>query len=176
MARTYPNEEQAISNLQRYLRQLSYFDEDIPPIVINGEWNDETRNALLIFQRKNRLSPTGSADEQTWNLLFSQYQNSLDENSPPSRVPFFPREPMGESLGLGDVGFIVAVIQYMLSELSVLYDELDNVEITGTFDTNTEVAITEFQKRNLFPQTGRVDKRTWDRLVKAFELATSSQN
>jgi peptidoglycan hydrolase-like protein with peptidoglycan-binding domain len=83
---------------------------------------------------------------------------------------------MGESLGLGDVGFIVAVIQYMLSELSVLYDEIDNVEITGTFDTNTEVAITEFQKRNLFPQTGRVDKRTWDRLVKAFELATSSQN
>ncbi len=175
MARTYPNEEQAITNLQRYLRQLSYFDEDVPPIVINGKWNDETRDALMMFQRKNRLSPTGIADEQTWNLLFSQYQNSLDENSPPSRVPFFPREPAGESLGVGDVGFIVAVIQYMLNELSVLYDELDNVEINGNFDDNTEAAVTAFQKRNLFPKTGRVDKRTWDRLVKSFELAANSQ-
>lgn len=175
MARTYPNEEQAIINLQRYLRQLSYFDEDIPPIVINGDWNDETQNALTVFQQKNRLSPTGTADEQTWNLLFSQYQNSLEENSPPSRVPLFPRQPTGESLGIGDVGFVVAVIQYMLNELSLLYDGLDNVEINGNFDTDTEAAVTEFQKRNLFPQTGRVDKRTWDRLVRSFELASNSQ-
>lgn len=175
MARTYPNEEQAITNLQRYLRQLSYFDEDIPPIVINGEWNDETQNALTVFQRKNRLSPTGTADEQTWNLLFSQYQNSLEENSPPSSVPFFPRQPAGESLGIGDVGFVVSVIQYMLNELSLLYDGLDNMEINGNFDAATEAAVTEFQKRNLFPQTGRVDKRTWDRLVRSFELASTSQ-
>ena len=175
MARTYPNEEQAITNLQRYLRQLSYFDEDIPPIVINGEWNDETQNALTVFQRKNRLSPTGTADEQTWNLLFSQYQNSLEENSPPSSVPFFPRQPAGESLGIGDVGFVVSVIQYMLNELSLLYDGLDNVETNGNFDAATEAAVTEFQKRNLFPQTGRVDKRTWDRLVRSFELANASQ-
>lgn len=175
MARTSPNEEQAISNLQRYLRQLSYFDEDIPPVVINGDWNDETQNALTVFQRKNRLSPTGTADEQTWNLLFSQYQNSLEENSPPSRVPLFPRQPAGESLGLGDVGFVVSVIQYMLNELSLLYDGLDNVEINGNFDADTEAAVTEFQKRNIFPQTGRVDKRTWDRLVRSFELASTSQ-
>lgn len=175
MARTFPNEEQAISNLQRYLRQLSYFDADIEPILINGTWSNETRNALIAFQRKNGLSPTGVADEQTWNLLFSQYSNSLEENSPPSSVPFFPREPSGESLGLGDESFVVSVIQYMLSELSVIYDGLENVDINGVFDGNTQAAVVEFQKRNLFPQSGRVDKRTWDRLVKAFELASNSQ-
>ena len=175
MAKIYPNEEQAISNLQRYLRQLSYFDRDIPPVVITGEWNNETQNALRIFQLKNHLSPTGTADEQTWNLLFSQYQNSLDQNAEPARVPLFPRYPNGNSVGLGDSGFIVEVIQYMLSELSLLYDGLDNVEISGFFDGNTEAAVSEFQKRNLFPQTGRVDKRTWDRLVKAFETVTYSQ-
>ena len=89
MAKSHPNEEQAIQNLQRYLRQLSYFNDDIEPIVINGVWNEETRNALMTFQRLNGLAPTGFADEQTWNLLFSQYQNSLKENSEPSKVPFF---------------------------------------------------------------------------------------
>lgn len=175
MAQYYPNEEIAIRNLQRYLRQLSYFDEDISPIVINGIWNDETQNALLEFQRKNHIPPTGVADEQTWNLLFSQYKNSLEENSPPSSVPFFPRQPSNESLGIGDTGFVVAVIQYMLCELSVIYDNLENVEINGIYDENTQAAISEFQKRNLFSQNGRVDKRTWDRLVISYELALSSQ-
>ena len=175
MARYYPNEEQAISNLQRYLRQLSYFDEDINPVVINGIWNDETRNALLAFQRKNGLSPTGTADEQTWNLLFSQYRSSLDENSPPLRVSFFPREPIGESVGIGDEGFIVSVIQYMLNEISVLYDNLENVEINGFFDEATQASVSEFQKRNLFPQSGRVNKKTWDRLVISYENALNSQ-
>lgn len=175
MARYYPNEEQAIRNLQRYLRQLSYFNEDIDPIAINGVWNDETQDTLISFQRINGLSPTGVADEQTWNLLFAQYKNSLEENSPPSRVPFFPREPRGQSLGLGDESFVVAVIQYMLNELSVLYDNLENVEINGTYDENTQAAVSEFQKRNLFPQNGRVDKQTWDRLVISLENALNSQ-
>ena len=176
MTRYYPSEEQAIRNLQRYLRQLSYFDEDIEPILINGIWNDETQNALMTFQRKNKLSPTGTADEQTWNLLFSQYESSIEENSPPASVPFFPRQPIGESLGLGDEGFVVSVIQFLLEELSVLYDGLENVTVRGIYDESTKSAISEFQKRNLFPQTGRVDKRTWNRLVTSYELALSSQN
>lgn len=176
MARYYQSEEQAIRNLQRYLRQLSYFDEDIEAVAINGVWNDETKNALTVFQQKNRLPPTGVADEQTWNLLFSQYTNSLEENSPPSKVPFFPRHPKGEVLSLGDTGFVVAVIQYMLNELSILYDGLDGVEINGVFDEKTRAAISEFQKRELLPQSGAVDKRTWDRLVIALESALASQN
>ena len=175
MAKVYPNEPLAISNLQRYLRQLSYFDEDIPPIVVSGEWNRETQEALTAFQRKNSLPPSGVADEQTWNLLFAQYLSSIDEHSEPQRVPLFPRAPLGESIGYGDKGFIVEVIQYMLSELSVFYDGLEGVEITGSFDSATEAAVSEFQKRNLFPQTGRVDKRTWDRLVKEFEQTAYSQ-
>ena len=175
MARYYPNEEQAISNLQRYLRQLSYFNGDHEPIAINGIWNDETRRALIAFQQANRLAPTGTADEQTWNLLFSQYRASLEENSPPSSVPFFPRYPTGGSLGLGDESFVVSVIQYILTELSVLYDNLEAVEINGVFDENTQAAVSEFQRRNLFPQNGRVDKRTWDRLVTSFEKALTSQ-
>ena len=175
MARAYPNNRQAVTNLQKYLRQLSYFDPDIPPVAITGEWNAETENALTAFQLKNHLQPSGRADEQTWNLLFSQYSNSLDDNSPPAGVQFFPRTPRNESLGVGDVSFVVSVIQYMLDEISVLYD-LPVTEISGTYDTSTEAAVIEFQKRNLFPQTGRVDKRTWDRLVKAYEIAEASQN
>lgn len=173
MARNHPNEQEAIRNLQRYLRQLSYFDEDIYKVAIDGIWSPETERALLAFQRKNRLDDTGKADEQTWNLLFSQYENSLRKNSPPNKVPFFPRIPDDEYLSLGDVGFVVSVIQYMLNELRLTYDNIENVNIDGTFDENTEAAIREFQKRNLLPANGRVDKETWNKLVLAYESVAS---
>jgi peptidoglycan hydrolase-like protein with peptidoglycan-binding domain len=175
MATVYYNEPVAISNLQRYLRQLSYFDDDIQPISITGKWNGETQDALITFQKKNKLPPTGVADEQTWNLLFSQYMSSLKEHSEPARLAIFPRLPAGESVGYGDKGFIIEVIQYLLTELSILYDGFDGLEINGVFDAPTEAAVKEFQKRNLFPQSGRVDKRTWDRMVKAYDIAESSQ-
>ena len=78
-----PYERQAIRNLQRYLRQLAFFDDALLPLPQNGLWDPHTRDALIAFQRKNGLPPTGVADEQTWNLLYSQYLASIEEKSPP---------------------------------------------------------------------------------------------
>ena len=68
---------QAILNLQRYLRQLSYFDESIPPPPLSGTWDARTEEALAAFQKNNRLPETGRADEVTWNLLNDEYKRSM---------------------------------------------------------------------------------------------------
>ena len=169
-----PNIQQAaITNLQRHLRQLSYFDSDIPPAPPSGVWDPHTRNALIAFQQKNGLPPTGTADETTWNLLFDQYNRSIEENSPPERMPIYPRLPERESLRQGDVGFPVTAVQYMLDELTVQFDGLENVPQNGIYGIETARAVTEFQKRNLLPVTGEVDKRTWDALVRSYEIAAN---
>ena len=170
MTRPPAFEESAIRNLQRYLRQLSYFDSDIPPAPSTGVWDPHTRDSLIAFQQKNGLEPTGIADEKTWNLLFEQYRASIEEKSPPAPMPIYPRLPERDSLRMGDVGFPVTAVQYMLDELTLQYEGLDNVPQNGIYGAETARAVTEFQRRNLLPPTGEVDKTTWDALVRSYEL------
>lgn len=162
-------EREAIRNLQRYLRHLSYFDEDIPPLPVSGLWDPNTRDALIAFQQKNQLPPTGTADERTWNLLHDLYRSSMEEKSPPLGMPVFPRLPEHSSLRQGDVGFSVTAVQYMLDELTVEFEELDGIPQNGIFGPETARAVKEFQRRTLLPETGEVDKKTWDILVRSYE-------
>ena len=165
-----PFERSAIQNLQRYLRQLSFFDPDIPPLPVSGVWDPNTKEALIAFQKKNGLPPTGVADQKTWNLLYEQYLASVEEKSPPARMPVYPRLPERDSLRRGDVGFPVTAVQYMLDELTLEYEGLENVPQNGIYGPETEAAVREFQKRNLLPESGEVDKKTWDAIVRSYEL------
>lgn len=172
MTRNPEFEKSAIRNLQRYLRQLSYFDDDIPPLPESGSFDPHTRDALIAFQRINGLEPTGIADERTWNLLFDQYTQSVEERSEPKRMPIYPRLPEREVLTVGDVGFPVVAVQYMLDQLTVQFENLDGVPQNGIYDRKTAEAVSEFQRRHLLPITGEVDKKTWDTLVVSYDLVT----
>ena len=173
MTRNPDFERAAILNLQRYLKQLSYFDDDISPLPTSGVWDPHTRDALISFQQKNGLEPTGVADEQTWNLLFDQYTRSIEEKSPPERMEVFPRLPERDSLRLGDVGFPVTAVQYMLDALTVQFEGLDGVPQNGIYGEETARAVAEFQRRHLLPPTGEVDKQTWDTLVRSYHVVAN---
>ena len=161
-----PNEAESIANLQKYLRQLGYFDPDVPFSPIDGIFESDTQSALTAFQQKNGLPPTGVADRDTWDILFQEYNKSRNEQAVPEPVFFFPRYPIGYDVGTGDDGMVVTVIQLLLRELLTLYGQDDgSLSITGVFDNQTEQAVLNFQATHRMPETGRVDKATWDRLA-----------
>ena len=54
-----------VKRVQRRLKQLKYLWLD------DGDFGDSTERALLYFQKKNNLSQTGIADEETQRVLFS---------------------------------------------------------------------------------------------------------
>ena len=166
----YPTNAQAIANLKRYLRQLSYFDEGILPPPLNDTWDARTEAALIAFQKNNGLPETGRADEVTWNLLYTEYKRSIDKASLPNAMPIFPIGPLGYEIGMGEQSFAVTAIQYMLGELSLQYDNLGDIPQSGIYNEETARAIREFQMRNLLPVTGKVDKTTWDFLVSSYKI------
>ena len=67
----HENERVAIANLQRYLRQLAYFDETLGEVPIDGIFDSATEEALRAFQEGAGLPPTGRADFVTWETLFA---------------------------------------------------------------------------------------------------------
>ncbi len=163
------NEREAVRNLQRYLKQLSYTEDTILSPPVDGIFDDSTANALIAFQRLHSLPENGVADKATWDKLYAEYLLSLERNTPPMRLDIFPRTPDDYFMSLGDEYFLVGIIQLLLNELTIIYDAFVPLVISGIFDEATEANIAEFQSKNLLEPTGRLDKKTWNRLIEAYD-------
>ena len=164
----YENEAEAILNLQRYLRQLSYHHPEITPPPIDGIFERDTEKSLKDFQAMVGLPVTGRADRRTWDALYTMYRASIAENEPPRTVAILPFVAGEILLQKGDEGFTINVLQYMLRELGESLAELEEVEITGIFDENTARAVRLFRAQNGLPDGETVDLITWNTLVDRF--------
>ena len=134
---------------------------------VDGIFDTATRDALRNYQRISGLPATGNADRATWEQLYADYLASLALHSPPTPISLFPRAPLGGFLDLGAAGIDVAVLQYMLGELTLLYS-LTPPEITGTYDTTTADAVREMQGYLDLSQNGLVDILTWNAIADRF--------
>ena len=171
---TTPYETQAIYNLQRYLRQLSRFDPDIPAVDEDGIFGEETRASLEAFQKKYGLPITGTADPETWAMLFNEYLASVEAYTRPQPVYLFPRFPADYSVGRGDENLLVGVIQFLLREIITLYGrDSSAIPLDGIFGDVTEQAVKDFQAVNRLPPDGRVDRITWNRLADGVKRLTT---
>ena len=164
----HENQREAIRNLQRYLRQLAYFDETIGEVPIDGLFDKATEEGLRAFQRGEGLAPTGRADQETWERLFAAYKSSLAERQAPARIAQFPRLPERYTVEVGETQFLVRIIQNALQELAIIYDDLGEVPQSGFYDEDTAAAVRLFQKKHGLPQTGAVDLATWNALADAY--------
>ena len=163
MAREF-TESQAIRNLQRYLRQLSFSDAKLPEVPIDGVYASETQRAVEIFQRDHGIPVTGVADRATWDASYAAYLVSLAQYGKPNAVDIFYRLPIPNALRRGDVGFGVAAVQYMLNEIFSFYADVPEIVTDGTYGEQTADAVRLFQKYASLPQSGEVDLDTWNHL------------
>ncbi len=168
MTAEHPNYMPAVQNLQRYLRQLAFFESDIPQPAVDGVFGSVTQDALRAFQRSRALPVTGNADADTWELLYRDYRASLAQNSPPRYIAVFPISPIGYAIPLGSRGNAVTILQLMLRDLQYRYAFLADVEATGQYDEQTENAIRRFQAQNQIAQTGKTDQITWNAIADQF--------
>lgn len=164
-------EKDAIVNLQTYLRAqaILYPNAIIPPV--DGIFDTQTKNALIDFQLRNSLAPTGVADRTTFELLYDQYLDILENSSLPNPIIPFPSHPINYAIKRGENSFLVAVLQYMLNEIGVVYNVFDALEINGEYDEATENAIRYFQTINSLSKTGEVDRKTWNTLSRIYNLS-----
>ena len=65
----------------------------------------------------------------------------------------------------------VQALQYMLNQLSLVYDFMPSVALSGIFDESTLEAVLRFQQEFAPPVTGVVDRRTWQAIRSRYEQA-----
>ena len=155
------NLQDAIFNLQKYLRAISFADARISRPPLDGIFDSATEDAVRSFQASRELNASGLVDKETWDAIYEEYKAlSLAEE-----LPFFPSTPVNYTAKLGEESSFISIIQILLQELSSVYDALEGVKITGIYDTATEQAIKELQRASGLPVTGELDKQTYKRLL-----------
>ena len=165
---TTENKRIATRNLQRYLRTLSYFDERIPSVPIDGIFDSATEQGVRAFQKVYGLPATGRVDEETWKALYERYQKERALRDAPARISHFPRLPENYTVELGEQQFLVQIIQNALSELDAVYGWGFDIPLSGVYDESTAAAVRIFQEKNGLPATGGVDRATWNALANAY--------
>ena len=164
----------AIRNLQRYLRRISYEENDLLPIPIDGIFGSRTEEAVLEFQRMKGLPATGRVDRTTWELLFAEYDRLTREVDRIEMADLFPKSPARYVTSPGEESSFILLLQWMLRELGVLYDELGPIPRSGIMDEETARAVAILQSIHRLPVTGQVDRNTWNRLLREYERIANS--
>ena len=165
---------QNILELQTALAALSRrYPGEISPVNIDGIYGPEVYRAVEDFQRKFYLPVTGEVDQATWDSIRYEYNKIRWNQSLPSPIEVFLRPTL--LLKQGDQGTDIFFLQTLLFAISSQYENLGEISINGTFDEKTQQAVIKFQEASGLPQTGNVNKQTWNALTIVYRMVRSWQ-
>ena len=155
-----------VYELQYMLRKIAQITGELPVINTDGLYGDETREAVRIFQIENDIPATGEVNKETWDRIFEKYKQSVYSTA--QGEPIYPFPYSSYTSSDGEQSDIILLIQLILSALSVIYDDFEDIEISGTNDKKTRDALKRFQGYHGLAETGVLDKQTWDAAAKSF--------
>lgn len=153
--------------LQTYLNAIAKFYKEIPTIAVDGIYRKRTRNSVSSFQRVFGLSPTGEVDFNDWNKLISVYKSLGDEkdNKRIENIYDYPGFP----ITIEDEDGYVTILQKYINILSKNNYRVHQVNVTGYFNEETELAVKKLQKEFDLPPTGKVDETTWNKILSIYK-------
>ncbi len=131
----------AVSNLQRNLKQLGYYNGPV-----NGNFGQLTQAAVIRFQRANGINPDGVVGSRTLNAVRVATTGIGEGNG-------------DNILNEGDSGQSVRQLQQDLRQLGLF-----TANLTGYFGPATRTAVINFQSREGLISNGVADSQTLARI------------
>jgi len=134
-----------VNNVQQMLRRISS-SEEIPIIIPDGIFGADTEEAVIILQNKGGFDSSGIVDYETW-----EYIVLLDREN---------REIVRENKGVvPKEDDAIKIAEIMLERIS---DSFGNA-------ADERITVEEIQEASGLPQTGIIDKNTWNGIVGLYE-------
>ena len=162
---------QPIRSLQTMLRIIAEDDTNRPTVIPDGIYGPQTVRAIADLQRREGLPVTGETDQDTWDVLVALYEPALIrlEAAQPLNILLEP----GEVIEIGQKHPNIYIVQGILLAFSEAYGA-PKVSATGVLDTETSLALQDFQRMHNLLQTGQLDKLTWRLLALQYPLAADT--
>ena len=156
------NTGDSVRVVQYYLSVVAAYYDTIPPIEINGVFDQQTDTAVRAFQQQFGLGVDGIVGRQTWQKLEDVYESiRTSTDLIDGGVVLFP----GRVLQSGFQGEDVATIQEYLAYIAATYPLIPAPAVTGVYGLETVQAVEAFQQEFGLPVTGTVGVLTWDAIA-----------
>lgn len=160
-----------VRTIQVQLNRISRNYPAIPKIESSdGTFGVQTEEAVKAFQSIFNLNVTGMVDKATWYkiaYIYTSVKRLAELNSEGLSIEEVSKQ-YSEELRIGMDGSEISNLQYYLAVVGAYYQSVQPVDITGYFGEQTEASVKSFQKVFGLPETGIVDRRTWNDLYRAY--------
>lgn len=150
-----------VRGLQEMLRTVAYRTNNIPVVITDGIFGDETRESVTEFQKAYGLEATGDVDKNTWDRLRDEYIRLEILYARPEKA-----DVVSENIYIkaGDERIELYVIQAMLYALSTILN-MPLIEITGVHDENSVNSVIFVQNISGLEPTGDIDVQTYNKIA-----------
>lgn len=162
-----------VVELQFLLNFIGQFFHTIPPVIQSSIFRDDTKRAVVEFQKTFGLTPDGIVGPGTWSKLYDVYHSigqTVPIPPPSSSIPPFP----GTALRVGSRGDDVLLMQNYLNAIGKHYPAIPALSADGVFGPLTETAVRAFQRQFGLTVDGVIGQQTWYTIVDVYNgLPTS---
>ena len=148
-----------IQSLQHMLNHMARTIPALPRIAETGQFDEDTLEAVMIFQRDSRLPVTGVVDQLTWNAITSAYYLNLFQTGTPPGLNIFPSGTT--VIREAEYDPLIFVVQAMMSALSDEISNFEKIELNGVNNGGTTKNIKTLQSLSSLPENGTLDRSTW---------------
>ena len=157
--------------IQRKLNRISTNFPGIPKIYpTDGFFGSTTTEAVKKFQEVFGLDVDGLVGRATWNqiqFIYNAVKKLYTVNSEGIRITEVTTR-FTDNLSEGSSGEGVLSVQYYLSYIALFIPSVIEAAMDGSFGPATTNAVRSFQRTYGLPETGVVDRATWDRMENVY--------
>ena len=159
-----------VLTIQTILNRVSQNYPAIPKVATTSIFDAATEASVRAFQSIFSLDPDGIVGRATWYRMTQLYVAVLRlaelRSEGQSFLGYSWEYP--DMIIPGETSAKVTHLQYMLSVLVDFIPEVQEIPISGTYDAATENTVSSFQRYAGLPETGSVDRATWDAIYSQY--------
>ena len=158
----------SVSYIQELLRNLSFYDDNIRPVVPDGIYGAQTEESVASFQKTQGLPETGVADNDTWDRLVLTFDET--ERTERLQICLQVFNENKNPLNPGDADPSLYVIQALMYSLAERFSNIGPVYVTGIYDDATSKAVEDIQIISGITPNGQIDNEFINTLVELYNV------
>lgn len=157
-----------VAGLQYMLQKLALENPQLLQVMVDGVFGERTLEAVMRFQKAFHMPVTGVVDRETWDAIRDSWQRMEARTGDTRPTQLFPSE--GTKVDQGQKREYMVLPQTMFQLLSRQLEGIETHRPDGVHDQASAANVRWLQRAAGLPQTGTLDRSTWDVLSRLYEV------